>query len=295
MINPYIKQVGIKNFFWRMLKLRLLRILKKKFTYLITTKNNYNVYKWDPSAAEVYITQCFTDWGNEYLFLDTLKNRKNNVFIDVGTHSGYYPSLFTNFFEKIIGFEPSQKCFEILKDLNDNKFSYYQYFVGDKSMKVTGADSESGYSFYDKISNYKQTDFQQLSQITLDEFCKNKKIDKITAIKIDVDGNDLNVLYGSKKTIQLNRPSILIENYSSEIFEFFNSLDYSLMSMISSTEKPFDLNLEELKNYDPNKWVKMICCIPSEFKKNYTKTYFKGNILSGINKKEILKTFNFKS
>ena len=152
MNSLYIKQIRIKNFFWRGLKLNLLRKFKKeKFVYKIITKNNYNIYQWDPSATEVYMTQCFTDWGYEYLFLDSLENRKNTFFLDVGCHSGYYPSLFIKFFEKIIGFEPSRKCCDILKNLNNNKFSYYQYFVGDKSMQVKATDSESGYSFYDPI------------------------------------------------------------------------------------------------------------------------------------------------
>ena len=61
------------------------------------------------------------------------------------------------------------------------------------------------------------------------------------------------------------------------------------MSMISSTEKPFDLNLEELKNYDPNKWVKMICCIPSEFKKIIQKLILKEIFYLELIRKRFLK------
>tara|TARA_A100001011_G_scaffold349246_1_gene387680 strand:+ start:1413 stop:2300 length:888 start_codon:yes stop_codon:yes gene_type:complete len=294
MINLYIKQVGINNFFWQGLKLKLIKMFKKEFSYSLITNNNYKIHRWDPSAAEVYITQCFSDWGNEYLFLDSLENRENKIFFDVGCHSGYYPCLFNNYFEKIVGFEPSQKCFDILKNLDNDKNSYYQCFVGDKNIKVKCTESETGYSYYNKITKYKKTNLQELEQITIDDFCKKNKINNLNAIKIDVDGIDLKVLYGGKNTIESNRPSILIENYSSELFEFFNDLDYSLLSMVALKEKPFDLNLEELKNFDPSKWIKMICCVPSEFKKNYKKSYFKGSILSGINKKEILKNFNFK-
>jgi len=116
----YIKQLGILNFFYRILKLKFLRkVNKDKFIYKTILKKNYNIYNWDPFAAEVYMTQCFTDWGNEYLFLDSLKNRKNNVFLDIGCHSGYYTILFNDFFENLIGFEPSQKCFNILNNLNN--------------------------------------------------------------------------------------------------------------------------------------------------------------------------------
>ena len=133
-----------------------------------------------------------------------------------------------------------------------------------------------------------------MNQITLDHFCDKNKIKDITAIKIDVDGIDLNVLYGAKKIIKSNRPSILIENYTNELFNFFNNLDYSLMSITSTKNKPYNLSLEECKNFDQSRWVKMICCIPNEYKKTYKTNIFKGNLITGINKQKIIKTFNIK-
>jgi len=290
----FAQQIGIVNYFWRGLIQKFKKLVSKKFTYQVITKNNYIIHKWDPSATEVFMTQCFTDWGNEYLFLNSIMGRKNSYFLDIGCHSGYFPTLFKNYFEKIIGFEPSTKCINVLKDLNNGKFSYHQCYVGDSNITVTGGDSKSGYSFYAKDSNHEQINFKQLSQITLDHFCDENKIKDITAIKIDVDGIDLNVLYGAKKIIKLNRPTILIENYTNELFDFFKNLDYSLMSITSSINKPYNLSLEEFKNYDQSKWVKMMCCIPNEYKKSYETYFFKGSLITGINKQKIIKTFKVK-
>jgi len=291
----FAKQIGIINFFWRGLKIKFIKkIVKEKFIYQVITKNNYNIHKWDPSATEVFMTQCFSDWGNEYLFLDSIRGRKNCYFLDVGCHSGYFPTLFKDYFEKIIGFEPSKKCINILEDLNNEKFSYHYCFVGDTNMTVSGGDSETGYSFYNRDSNHKQINFKQLSQITLDHFCNSKKINDITAIKIDVDGIDLKVLYGAKEIIKSNRPSILIENYTRELFDFFKDLNYSFVSIVSSKEKTYNLSLEEFKSFDQNKLVKMMCCIPNEYKKNYESSFFEGNFITGINKQKIIKTFNVK-
>ena len=291
----FAKQIGIINFFWRGLKIKFIKkIVKEKFIYQVITKNNYNIHKWDPSATEVFMTQCFSDWGNEYLFLDSIRGRKNCYFLDVGCHSGYFPTLFKDYFEKIIGFEPSKKCINILEDLNNEKFSYHYCFVGYTNMTVSGGDSETGYSFYNRDSNHKQINFKQLSQITLDHFCNSKKINDITAIKIDVDGIDLKVLYGAKEIIKSNRPSILIENYTRELFDFFKDLNYSYVSIVSSKEKTYNLSLEEFKSFDQNKLVKMMCCIPNEYKKNYESSFFEGNFITGINKQKIIKTFNVK-
>ena len=292
----FIKQIGIINFFLRGIKIKIIkRFIKEKFIYKVITGNNYNIYKWDPSGSEVFVTQCFTDWGNEYLFLDSLKNRQNDVFLDIGCHSGYYPTLFKNYFKKIIGFEPSSKCIDILKKINIDNFNCHQYFVGDKNISVVAGDSKDGYSFYSSNSNHKQNNLKSMYQITIDKFCKNENLKNITAIKIDVDGIDLKVLYGGEEIIRSNRPSIIIENYSRELLHFFKDLNYSLLSLVSSKEEPYNLNLVELKNFDKDKWVKMICCIPNEYKDDYENTFFKGNIISGIDKKEILKKFPIKN
>ena len=119
-------------------------------------------------------------------------------------------------------------------------------------------------------------------------------MNKITAIKIDVDGFDLKVLLGAKKTIEFNRPSIMIENYSDKLFHFFDNLDYDQISIIADKKNPYNLILNKFENCDKNKWVKMMCCIPKEFSKNYNASVFKGNVISGINKNKILKTFNIK-
>lgn len=294
-LSIFAKQIGLKNFFLRGIKIKIIKkFIKEKFIYKVITNNNYSIYKWDPSGTEVFMTQCFTDWGNEYLFLDSLKNRQNDIFLDIGCHSGYYPTLFKNYFKKIIGFEPSTKCINILKKIDIDNFYYHQYFVGDENISVVAGDSENGYSFYSDNSNHKQSNLKNMSQITIDKFCKNENLENITAIKIDIDGMDLKVLYGGEEIIKSNRPSIIIENYTRELFHFFKDLNYSLLTLVSSKEKPYNLNLIELKNFDEDRWIKMICCIPNEYKNNYENNFFKGGIISGINKKEILKTFCFK-
>ena len=115
----FAKTIGFKNFLIRGLKIKFLRKLNNDyFKYKLITNNNYNIHKWDPCGAEVYLTQCFTDWGNEYLFLDSIKDRKKGILIDVGCHTGYYPTLFKNYFTKFIAFEPSLKCYRVLSKLD---------------------------------------------------------------------------------------------------------------------------------------------------------------------------------
>ena len=287
------KQIGYINYLIKGIKIRhFKKSSKERFFYRTITNNKYSIYKWDLSSHEVYMTNSFTDWGNEYLFLDSLSKRNKEVFIDVGCHTGYYPSLFKNYFSKIIGFEPNTKSISTLKNLNIENFEYFQNFVGDKNIQVNSIISKEGWSFYEdnKINDTFQS--EKLFQITLDNFYENKNIKNISAIKIDIDGADLKVLYGAKKIIEDNKPSILIENYSSELFDFFNNLNYSFYSLVSNKSKPYNLTLEKLKFYDKSKWIKMVCCIPNEYSKNYDFEFFKGNMFTGINKTKLLNHFS---
>ncbi len=291
----FAKQIGLKNYIFRGIKIKILKKFSETINYNTVTNNFYKIAKWDPSGSEVYMTQCFADWGNEYLFLDSISQRQNEVFLDIGCHTAYFPILFKDYFTKIIGFEPSLKCINHYKKLNLSNFLYYQNFIGDENTEVLGSDSNTGYSFYKDSKQYDQKDInKKIKKITLDDFVSKSGLNKISAIKIDIDGFDLQVLYGAKKIIAENRPSIMIENYSKELFNFFNDLNYDLLAIVADKKQPYNLNLEIFKNFDESKWVKMVCCIPKEFKKNYKTNFFKGNIFSGINKNKILKTFNFK-
>lgn len=292
MNTSFYKQIGLKNLIYRGIMFKFLKIFFKIINYKTITNNFYQINNWDPSGSEIYMSDCFSDWGNEYLFLDSISLRPNNIFLDIGCHTGYFPTLFKNYFKKIIGFEPSTKCISSLKKLNLNNFSFHKNFVGDEVIEVMAGDSDAGYSFFNDQNLYQKKELIKIKQITIDSFIIKNKLEGVTAIKIDVDGLDLKVLFGAKKTIQNNRPSIMIENFSEELFNFFKDLDYDLISIISNKKKPYNLYIQKFEYYDESKWVKMMVCIPKEYSRTYNTSFFKGNIFTGINKKEIIKTFN---
>ena len=154
----FSKQIGFKNYISRGIKIKILKKFSEAINYNTITNNFYKIEKWDPSGTEVYMTQCFADWGNEYLFLDSISQRQNEVFLDIGCHTAYFPILFKDYFIKIIGFEPSSKCINHYKKLNLSNFLYYQNFIGDENTEVMGSDSNTGYSFYKGSKQYDQKD-----------------------------------------------------------------------------------------------------------------------------------------
>ena len=146
----FYKQVGYFNLLYRSLILKFYKkILKRKKIKFNTILNtNYNIYYWDTFGSEVFVTNDFTDWGNEYFFLETLKNRPKKIFLDVGCHTGYFPCLFKNIFNRIIGFEPSSKCLEALELLKSeiNNFSYPQCFLCNENKETISEQFTDGWS-----------------------------------------------------------------------------------------------------------------------------------------------------
>ena len=293
----FAKQIGLVNYFLKgfLIKIKKKNLLKNIFKFKTITNSDYFIHKWDPSGSEVYLTNCFTGWGNEYLFLDSIKKKEKGLFLDIGCHTGYFSCLFNEYFERIIGFEPSNKCIEAL-DLIKKKYHNFDYvtsFVGKTEEIIYANDDSSGYAFDINSENIQTKIINKIKipKTTIDNFCEKKKIDKINGIKIDVDGIDMEVLEGAKKIIIKNRPSIIIEHYSQNLIDFFFPLNYDLYTLSSTRKTPHNLKLEKILKYDSNKWIKMICCIPKENTKKYHEKEFNGNYFLGINRKEILNYF----
>ena len=143
--------------------------------------------------------------------------------------------------------------------------------MGKNECFVDSYDYNSGYAFdiNEKNMHNKIISKNRIKKITIDKFCANNQITKITGIKIDVDGIDLDVLRGAEKIIKKDRPSVIIELYSEELIDFFSNHNYNIFTFSSTKEKPYNLKLEKINNFIDNKWVKMVCCIPKEHSDEY--------------------------
>jgi len=88
--------------------------------------------------------------------------------------------------------------------------------------------------------------FKDTKSISLDNFIQSNKIKNVLLIKIDVDGNELDVLYSAKKFLNKNNPYIIMEFSPSafkakgvsikNFYKFIKSINYSI----------YDLNLKKI-------------------------------------------------
>jgi FkbM family methyltransferase len=171
-------------------------------------------------------------------------NYKLNNIIDIGSHKGDYIKLFIKINNKanILAFEPQEKIFRrsIQKFKNYKNVKIFNLGAGDKNevkflKNNLGSDYISTFSRLRKKSKYfilrnfllnferlfyNNHQYERVKIIKLDKFnyLKNKIWD---LIKIDVEGFELRVLKGLKKTLKKTK-CIIIEFHFDNLYNNYS-------------------------------------------------------------------------
>ncbi len=165
------------------------------------------------------------------------KSYKIKILVDVGAHKGEFISNFIKNFpiKKIYAFEPQINIFDHLK----KKFSKNKKFIfkncaisnknGYKKIKINKLTSTSSLSklntesFFFKFRNIlipTNDKFQKIETRAIDKFFVKKSL-RFSLLKIDVEGHELEVLMGAKKSIQLFS-YIIIEKQMFNLYKISN-------------------------------------------------------------------------
>ena len=240
------------------------RILKDFFKNILQKKIN-------KSNSQIVI---LNDWIGLNILFDNyyekeeivlLKNHfnsnvKKNIFIDVGANIGNHTLFFKTYFKGIKAFEPQKKIFKILK-INTEDYSSIEVF--NYGLDLRSHDSK----FYIPYSNSGMANesTKDLSgyyeKVNFKVYDENHN-DKISYIKIDVEGNEEKVLLSMQKSIIKNLPIISFELNSKaisrkKIIEIFKSFGYEKFYV--SEKYFFPMNLRFIKRFFGNpKKLKLI-------------------------------------
>lgn len=172
----------------------------------------------------------------------TVKN-KNSIFLDIGANTGYYSIMAAGFgFKKIYAFEPIKETIDKLKqNISINKLSekieIIDKAIGDKNLQKTiykDLDNIGNSSLIIKNRNFKEN---RIQMTTLVDFIKEKKIDKIHSIKIDVEGYEDRALIPFLNSLKFkNFPKLIILEHSnkkiwnSDLIGLLKSKGYKLVN-----------------------------------------------------------------
>ena len=192
----------IDDYIWLYNKLNDYRSRKLLFAIL----NNW--YNFD---FETLKTSNETNYPH-YFDLDIIKCNQEEIIVDLGSYTGdtitdYLKYYGTNNYEKIYCYEITDHIFNILK----NNLSYYKNIefrkkaVLDKTQKVYISKNKLDNSA-NKISTGGDT---PIDAVSLDEDIK----EKISLIKMDIEGSETKALTGCKNHIINEQPKLLISVY----------------------------------------------------------------------------------
>jgi FkbM family methyltransferase len=143
------------------------------------------------------------------------------VALDVGANIGNHSLFFSNYFEKIVAFEPhplNYKLIELNSSLSSKKnIEIYNSGISDQygEMTISCVDVANSGSF--SLNNTPSISSDTLVIVnTLDNLCNGRHI---SLIKIDVEGMELNVIKGASNIILQYQPVILFEQKHSNFSE----------------------------------------------------------------------------
>jgi len=223
--------------------------------YIKAYRNIYLYYNFDPEYTYgdgqiLDLRSSNKEYPLEKFIMRYLKN--GMVYFDVGANNGYYYSLQVakRFNEcKIYSFEPDP---EILRHLYKNvTFGDFENIIVvpqalsccSGKVKMTHGLGASGYLIHksSELMNAIEVDAS-----TLDAFIKERNIDRVDLIKVDIEGEEYNFLRGAKECIKHYKPVMILEaddtllmrnNASvSDVISFLGNYGYRCFRVIGSRD-----------------------------------------------------------
>ncbi len=186
--------------------------------------------------------------------------KKGDVVFDVGANFG----LFTRFLSESVGqrgkvysFEPTSDMFGVL-DQNCRALGLENTVrvctalsdrTGTASMVIPQREDGTLNHYEASLVNSADTGRTESVAIsTLDDFCDHHGIKRVDFIKCDVEGHELEVLAGARRTLLHHRPALLLEvnvpldssGHGRAVLEMVRSLDYEVHTLNDSGLRPWE-------------------------------------------------------
>ena len=187
------------------------KIVISTFTEAVCKKMCSILHSYEVSNDSIVEPEYFI-LEDQYFSLCFIKPQHNEVFIDAGCMDAGTSLLFREFtkdygYKRIYAFEPSPQCYlQCKKIINENEM------INVTLINKGLWDSADTLSFSDSIilggSTISNDGDLTIETVALDDVVD--KDDKVTFIKMDVEGAELNALFGAKEIIKRDKPRLAI-------------------------------------------------------------------------------------
>jgi len=197
---------------------------KGKFNFQINKELKVKIYNDQSTLPTLLFWQGLEGYEPASLRLWVELSKNAEMILDVGANIGIFGLIAKKVNPKtqVILFEPLERNISRIKknfQINDLEAIFEQLAIADFDGKTTFYDMDISEntigsldkSFVESHLHHKKIVPIEVPVKTLDTYIKENNISKIDLIKIDVEGVDFEVIKGFLKTIQKDKPNILIE------------------------------------------------------------------------------------
>ena len=211
-------------------------------------------------GRDVYVTNADVDWGSEALLCKYLD--ASGDFVDVGANIGYYSAYAAPFVRRVFSFEPDAR--------NHAPLAANAALAGNVRIHKVALSSEAGEATLDASKNSEVSRLtrdpdatgqkQTVAVQTLDGFARAHPDLRVSGLKIDTEGHELEILVGGRETIIRDQPLILAElmrwpgqggeNEFRALAEFAACLHYSIYGFTPSRPGFFRSGCFRLTHFD---------------------------------------------
>jgi FkbM family methyltransferase len=174
-------------------------------------------------------------------------DQRPDLFVDIGTSYGTHSLLFLAHGVRTISIEPNPVCYNYFEEsarLSGVTADIRCFVVGDSHEAVQfvfpEGDTWNGSADPDVQKNLGETSRGRLlkltvQQTTIDDLLGDE-IGNRLLIKIDVEGFELRVLQGARRTLETKRPSVFFESWQNcalrpQLLSFFKERRYALFAL----------------------------------------------------------------
>jgi FkbM family methyltransferase len=152
--------------------------------------------------------------------------KRFNTAIDIGAHVGLWSRILIKYFRYVEAFEPIEEhriCFRL--NVLSVKMRLHQFALGAKvgQAKMTICPDNTGHSHVAVDGNV------VVPVLPLDKFA----FDDVNFIKIDVEGQELDVLQGAQETLLRCRPTLIVEQ-KQHVMQETGTIDQDALAFLDS-------------------------------------------------------------
>jgi FkbM family methyltransferase len=191
-------------------------------------------------------------------FIRTLAGR-GRTFVDIGSHIGFYTMGLAPGFERVVAFEPSRFQYGWL--VRNRALNFYEHVLcehvalgdtrGEATLNVLSYEGGLN-SLSPEVANAHHI----IDRYTVPvELLDDRGMTDVDLIKIDVEGFEIPVLRGARKTIEASRPVILLEVWT----------DVARRQNVKAVMDEMNYTFEPLFPRSPE----LVLCLPQERRQSF--------------------------